>query len=232
VPWARRKQLVGPAALLIGLLILFTLAEGGENSIGWTAFGRGLTGLGTGMVVYWLYTAAFQRGLGSVPGSHLLAGRESVTTQGQSGTERPAVIERQAGGYRPARWPAIGAALGLLGLVACMYWSRDIRFLQFVPVLPIAALLMFCLVQPSDSPVHRLMNSRVVQWLGSRSFALYALHGSTLMSIVLVLRLFGLNVHNPKVALFIIVTTLIGALTAAEIGHRFIERVWVPKKTG
>jgi hypothetical protein len=27
------------------------------------------------------------------------------------------------------------------------------------------------------------------------------------------------------------VATLIGSLTAAEIGHRFIERAWVPKKT-
>jgi peptidoglycan/LPS O-acetylase OafA/YrhL len=224
VPWAHRKQWVGPIAVAAGTLILFTLGKEGENSIGWTAFGRGLTGLGAGMVIYWLYTAAARRGIGSVTGSHRLAGSD-----GPEGL----VVEpnRRPGGYRPARWPAIGAVLGLLALLACMYYSKDLRHLQFLPVLTIAAVLIFCLVQPSDGPAHRLMNSRVVQWLGSRSFALYALHGSTLIAITLACRLRGLHLHEPKVAIFIIVTTLIGSLVTAEIGHRFIERLWVPKKS-
>lgn len=203
VPWARCKQLVGPVAVVTGTVILFTLGQDGDNSIGWVAFGRGLTGLGAGMVSYWAYTAALRRGVRSVTGNH-----------------------------RPARWPAIGAVLGLLGLTACMFVARDIRDLHFLPVLAVGAVLIFCLVQPSDGPAHRLLNSRIAQWLGSRSFALYALHGSILIVITLAGRLLGLPLHSPKVALLLIVTTLIGSLLAAEIGHRFIERLWVPKKRG
>jgi peptidoglycan/LPS O-acetylase OafA/YrhL len=122
--------------------------------------------------------------------------------------------------------------LGLFGLMACMYYAADLADLRFLAAFLVAAGLIFCLVQRSDSPAHRLLNSRVGQWLGSRSFALYALHGSVLMVVKLGSRLRGLHMHNPKIALVIIVVTLIGALTAAEIGHRFIERLWVPKKSG
>jgi peptidoglycan/LPS O-acetylase OafA/YrhL len=233
VPWARRKQLVGPVAVVLGSVILFTLAKEGENSIGWIAFGRGLTGLGLGMVVYWAYTAGVRRGLGRpATGAHLLAGRPEP--DGNPGTANlvRTVSDRQVGGYRPARWPAVGAVLGLLGLITCMYVARDIRDLRFLPLLLVAAGLIFCLVQPSDGPAHRLLNSAVVQWLGSRSFALYALHGAVLTTIKLGCRLAGLHMHDPKVAAFIIVTGLTGALIAAEIGHRFIERLWVPKNTG
>jgi len=193
VPWVHRKQWVGPAAVAFGTLVLF-MSAGVENAIGWTAFGRGLTGLGTGMVIYWAYTAAIR--------------------------------------YRPVRWPAIGAALGLIGLVGCMYLANDVRRLEYLPILVIAAGLIFCLVQPSDGPSHRLLNSGVAQWLGSRSFALYALHGPVMLVVSLLARFYGLHLHQPKVAIVIIIVTLIGALSAAEIGHRFIERLWVPKKSG
>jgi peptidoglycan/LPS O-acetylase OafA/YrhL len=227
VPWARRKQLVGPVAMVVGAIILLTLAPERENSMGWTAFGRGLTGLGAGMVVYWVYTAAIRRGLGTAPGNHLLAGEGP-----RPGPDGRVDGDRESGGYRPARWPAFGAALGLLALLICMYLSADLRSTHFLPVLAIAAALVYCLVQPSDSPVHRLLNSRLLQWLGSRSFALYALHGPTLIAVVLAMRLHGSPVHSPKVALFIVVATLVTSLTAAELGHRFIERLWTPKKTG
>ncbi len=234
VPWAHRKQLVGPVAVVLGTLILFTLGRDGENTIGWTAFGRGVTGLGLGMLCYWAYTAGLRRGLGTAPGAHRLAGLSHPGLPEHGGPpaagDLRTVGDRRTGGYRPARWPAVGAVLGLLGLAICMYYSGDLRALNFLPVLLIATGLIFCLVQPSDSPAHRLLNSRVVQWLGSRSFALYALHGPVRMSIKLACQLAGLDLHHPKVAVFIIVATLIGSLSAAEIGHRFIERAWVPKK--
>jgi peptidoglycan/LPS O-acetylase OafA/YrhL len=206
VPWARRRQFVGPAALLIGAAILATADPKAENAIGLTAFARGLTGLGAGMVIYRIYTAGLRPGPDSTTSSMSRSGRD-----------------------RPARWPGIGAVIGLSALVACLYWSRDLRPLNFLPMVPVAGLLVFCLIQPSDGPAHRLMRCRIVQWLGSRSFALYALHGSVLMAIRLACRLRGLPLHDPKVAVFIVVTTLVGALAAAEVGHRFIERVWVPK---
>jgi peptidoglycan/LPS O-acetylase OafA/YrhL len=197
VPWARRKLLVGPVAAALGIAILFTLGQGGSNSIGWVAFARGLTGLGVGMTIYWVFTVGTQRGWG-----------------------------------RSVRWPAVGAVLGLIGLVASMYFQRNLHAMHFVAAFAVAAWLIFCLAQPSTGPVQQLLNSGPAQWLGSRSFALYALHGPVRMSVVLACRLRHLDVHNPKVAAAVIVATVIGALTAAELGHRFIERIWVPKKTG
>ncbi|HST85362.1 MAG TPA: acyltransferase [Kineosporiaceae bacterium] len=141
-------------------------------------------------------------------------------------------VGARRGWGRSARWPAVGALLGLLALGACLYFQRDLRPLHFLPAFAVAAWLIFCLVQPSTGPAQQLLNSRLAQWLGSRSFALYVLHGPVRMTIVLACRLRHLDLHNPKVAVFIIVTTVIGALAAAEIGHRFIERIWVPKKTG
>jgi peptidoglycan/LPS O-acetylase OafA/YrhL len=245
IPWAHRKQWVGPGAVTLGTLVLFTVGLEGENSVGWTAIGRGLTGLGTGMVVYWAYTSAVRRGVGSATGTHRLAGHspravpaDLADQAGPAGTIPMGIpiritipVERAAGGYRPARWPAIGAVLGLLALLGCVYFAKDIRPLQFIPVFLVSAGLIFCLVQPSDGPAHRLLNSRIVQWLGSRSFALYALHASVLLTVSLSARLAGLNTHRPKVAVCVIVFTLVGALAASEVGHRFIERLWVPKKS-
>jgi peptidoglycan/LPS O-acetylase OafA/YrhL len=213
VPWPNRKQWVGPATVVIGAIILATADPKAENAIGATALGRGLTGLGVGMVVYWLYTVGVRRGL-TTGGSH----RELTPGAGQGRTRR-------------LPWPAVGAALCLLTLLACMHWSRDIRPLNFLPLFPLTGLLVFCLVQPSAGPAHALMNSRIAQWLGSRSFALYALHGPALMAVTLTYRLVGWNVHDPKIAVLIIVSTLVSALCAAELGHRFIERAWTPSKS-
>jgi peptidoglycan/LPS O-acetylase OafA/YrhL len=224
VPWTDRKKWIGPPATVLGLLVLFIAGPQGDDSIGWSAFGRGLTGLGLGMTLYWLYTAGFRRGIGNASGSHRLAGqghREAATLQ-----------DRAVGGYRPARWPAIGAVLGLIALMITVYYAKQLIPLRYVPTLAVAAGLIFCLVQPSDGPAHRLLNSPVSQWLGSRSFALYALHAPVLMTVSLAARLYGFHLHEPKVAIGICVTTLICALTAAELGHRFIERLWVPKKNG
>jgi peptidoglycan/LPS O-acetylase OafA/YrhL len=208
VPWPNRRQLVGPVAMVIGGLTLAVLDPKLENSVGLTAFGRGLCGLGTGMVVYWLYTSGIRRGWG---GARL----------------RPPSAQ-----VRKVRWPTIGAAVGLLALLASMHWSRDLRPLNFLEVYPISALLLFCLAQPAVGPVHRLMNSRLTQWLGSRSFALYALHAPMLMAVTLGCQLNGWHLREPKVAALIIVATLTSSLIAAELGHRFIERLWVPKKSG
>jgi peptidoglycan/LPS O-acetylase OafA/YrhL len=204
VPWPNRKQWVGPAAVVIGAVVLATADSGAENSVGMTAFGRGLTGLGVGMVVYLLYTAGVRRGVSTV-GSH-----------------------REPGRTRGVPWPAVGAALGLITLLAAMRWSTDLRPLNFLPIFPIAGVLLFCLAQPSAGPAHALMNSRIAQWLGSRSFALYALHAPVLMAVQLCCRLVGYNMRDPKVAVVIIVTTVVSSLCAAEIGHRYIERAWTP----
>ncbi len=218
IPWGRRKQWVGPVAMVLGAIILFIAPESGENSMGWTAFGRGLTGLGTGMVVYWVYTATMSRGIGAVIGSGTVApaGATRVTTAPN----------------RSLRWASIGGLIGLLAIPVVMYFSRDLHFLHFTPIMMVGAFLIFFLAHPVNGPAHRFLNSRIAQWLGSRSFALYALHASVLTAVQLAARLTGVNMHAPAVATAIIVTTLVASLLAAEFGHRFIERLLVPKKSG
>lgn len=192
----RRRSWVGPAALALGTLVLLLADPAAGITVGWTAFGRGLAGLGTGMIVYRVFTS----------------------------THRPATD-----GRRPEYLIGAGAAIALAALLIAVYFSDRIQDLRLLPMLPICAVLLYCLARSSSAPVHLLLNSRLLQWLGSRSFALYALHGAVLTAISLAVRLRGLALEDRKVAAFVIVTTLIGALAAAEIGHRFIERALTPK---
>jgi peptidoglycan/LPS O-acetylase OafA/YrhL len=197
------RRLVAPAGLVIGALILITANPDAENTIGMTAFGRGLIGLAAGMLGYHLYLALERPDAGF--------GR---------------IVRSQRWG---THWPGIGGGLGVIALLASMYWSHQVRDLQFLPMIPISLLLVLCLAQPSAGITHRVLNSGPLQWLGGRSFALYALHGSILMAVTLACRIRGLNLHDPKTLTLIIVAELVGALTAAELGHRFIERLWIPR---
>jgi len=192
----RRRSWVGPAALLFGTAVLLLADPAAGITVGWTAFGRGLAGLGTGMIVYWIFTATHRPGADGRPG-HLIG---------------------------------IGATIALAALLTAVYFSDEVQQLRLLPMLPICALLLFCLARTATTPVHRLLNTRLLQWLGSRSFALYALHGAVLTAVSLAVRLRGLALEDGKVALFVIVTTLIAALVAAEVGHRFIERALTPKQ--
>ncbi|MBT0769696.1 acyltransferase [Kineosporia sp. J2-2] len=134
----------------------------------------------------------------------------------------------EAGGT--VRWAApVGmVSLLLLGL-AC--WEREIvRDLRFLPVLPVAMLLVLSLALPSGGPAQWLLNTAVVRWLGSRSFAVYALHGPVLMTVGLGPELAGLDPDAPRVAGFVVVTGLLVTLVAAGIGHRYVERAWAPRR--
>jgi hypothetical protein len=61
LPWRRLKPLAGPLALATGGLLLTIAATGAEKSVGLTAIGRGLTGLGAGMTLFWLWTVLARR---------------------------------------------------------------------------------------------------------------------------------------------------------------------------
>jgi peptidoglycan/LPS O-acetylase OafA/YrhL len=198
------RRLVGPVALVIGAVLLILADPKAENTIGTTAFARGLVGLAAGMLGYHLYLAVNR------PDS----GFGRIVRSGGWGT----------------RWPGIGGGLGVIALLGAMYWSHQVRQLQFLPMVPISLLLVLCLAHPSSGVTHRALNSAPLQWLGSRSFALYALHGSILMVITLACRIRGLHLHDSRTLLFIVVAELVGALIAAELGHRFIERLLIPRK--
>jgi peptidoglycan/LPS O-acetylase OafA/YrhL len=185
----RLRRAVGPAAVLIGAVILTVAGADGENSVGWTAFGRGLTGLGAGLSLFLIFGAT-------------------------------------------RRWPrrvtdvVAVVALGVLLLVVYMAWR--LRFLDFLPMVPVAGLLILSLAQSSAGPAHWLLNSAPAQWLGSRSFALYAIHAPILVAVVLACRLNELDPDLPGGALVVVLGTVLGALLAAELGHRYLERLWLP----
>ncbi|GLY30052.1 acyltransferase [Kineosporia sp. NBRC 101731] len=203
MPTAYYRRLVGPSAFLAGMVVLAWTLPSTENSVGTVAFGRGLAGLGAGMVTYELYLLFMRR--------RTIASPETGATQS-------------------VRWAAPVGVISLLLLVlAC--WERGfVREFRFLPMMLLAPVLVVSLALPSGGPAKWLLNTPVVQWLGSRSFAIYALHGPVLMSVKLVLELRGLNPEAPKVAAVIIVVGMIGAISLAEIGHRYIETAWQPKK--
>ncbi|GAB3253756.1 acyltransferase family protein [Kineosporia babensis] len=188
----RLRALVGPAAFVAGAVILTLTPADAENTLGWVAFGRGLGGLGAGMVTYALYVHLSERG-------------------------------RLRG--------AMPVGVLSLGLLVWACWEREIvRDLRFLPMLLLSMALVLSLAAPTGGPAQRLLNLPVVQWLGSRSFAIYALHGPVLMSVKLVLDLAGLNLDAPRVAGFVVLTGVGGALLAAEVGHRYIEQAWLPRR--
>ncbi|MCE0537088.1 acyltransferase [Kineosporia rhizophila] len=190
----RLRSLVGPVALVAGAVILSLTPADAENTVGWVAFGRGLGGLGAGMVAYELYL--------------WLAAR-------------------------PGRKVRAAMPLGVIGLllVVLACWERElVRELRFLPMLGLAVLLVISLALPTGGPAQWLLNRPVAQWLGSRSFAIYALHGPVLVTFELVISLAGLDQDAPPVAAALVSATLAGTFVAAEIGHRYIEQAWLPRR--
>lgn len=205
LPSARFRRLVGPLALVVGMVILASTAPETANSVGRVAFARGLGGLGAGMVTYELYLLFMRR----------RSVRHEVT-----------------GHPEPVRWAVPVGVLSLVMLVGACWERLLVRDLRFLPMIALAMVMVLALALPSGGPAQWLLNTSVVQWLGTRSFAIYALHGPVLMSLKVLVDLRGLDPEAPRVAAFVIVAGVIGALAAGEIGHRYIERAWAPRKKG
>ena len=128
-------------------------------------------------------------------------------------------------------WASVGALVGTIALGAYMYWHVELYQLACLPLVLVTGLLVFSLAQPSRGPIHRVFDGRVLQWLGSRSFALYALHQPVMDVVVLTTGLHGQPLSRPAVAAFVWGVTLTGSLLAAELGHRFVERLLTPGRT-
>lgn len=196
---ARWKPLVAPAAVLGGATLLLLAERGHPNTFGVVGMGRGLYGLGLGMVVYQLYLAVVH------------------AQQRRHGESSSRGSRRVAG---------VAAVAALPVMAAAMYRIDLVKVGHFLPIGLISAATVLALALPGAGPAHRLLNTGVAQWLGSRSFALYALHGPTLSGVQFCVRFLGFHRSDPRISALVVLTTVAGALVAAEFGHRFVERSW------
>ncbi|MFI7587849.1 acyltransferase family protein [Spongisporangium articulatum] len=199
VPRVRLKPLVGPAMLVLGAVLLLSRDHHDPNTVGFIGVGRGALGLGAGMIVYQLYLRTI---------------RTQEATHGTPGSPRSRHLA------------AAGSMLAVGFLIASMYRSDLVKREHFLLMALVGGFAVYTLAVPSAGPVHRFCNTRLAQWLGTRSFALYALHGPMLMCGEWLMRFLDYNKKAPQVEAFLIVWTIVLSLAAAEVGHRWIERSW------
>ncbi len=182
----RARWLVGAAFAAAGVALLLSVSYKTSNTVGATGVGRGLAGLGLGVVMYQLYVRYRDRAL---------------------------------------RWAGLGAVIAIVALVDLVLSATFVFRHQYLPVTVVAAIAVFMLAVPATGPMHAVFSTPVMRWLGSRSFALYALH----MPVIVALRALGIVLHTPRATWLMWVTGLgvpIFALVAADLGHRYVERRW------
>ncbi len=182
----RARWLVGAAFAVGGVVLLMSVSYKTSNTVGATGVGRGLAGLGLGVVMYQLYVRYRDRAL---------------------------------------RWAGLGATVAIVALFDLILSATFVFRHQYLPVTVVAAVAVFMLAVPATGPMHAIFSTPVMRWLGSRSFALYALH----MPIIMAVRGLGLVLHTPRATWLMWVTGIgvpLAALFAADLGHRYIERRW------
>jgi hypothetical protein len=73
------------------------------------------------------------------------------------------------------------------------------------------------------SPVNRILDARLLQWLGTRALGLYLLHGPVLLTVERVCELRGLDRASTPVAYGVLAAVVLGSLITAELGYRVLE---------
>jgi len=186
------------AALIGAGLLLFTAPEVASTT-GPAAIGQALLGLGAGLLSF-------------------------RVLEGATGTLKPP-LPRTAPAAHPA--PGLGSLLALAALLFCVYRSDLMHELKLLPVFPIAAALVYFLALPhatGRSPVNRVLDSRLLQWLGTRALGLYLLHGPVQLTVDRVCELRGLDRESTPVAYGVLAGVVLGSLITAELGYRLLER--------
>jgi peptidoglycan/LPS O-acetylase OafA/YrhL len=194
---------IAVTAAAIGTGLMLTGADGAATT-GRSAVGQGLLGLGTGILTF--------RAL------------EATT-----GTFKPPIP-----GTAPARRsiPGLAGVVTLGAVLACVYRSDLLLQLQVVPMFPLCAALVLVLASPQHSilsPVHRMLEHRVMQWLGSRALALYLLHAPVQLALDRIGEQFGVDRESTPVIWAMLVAVPLGSLAAAAIGHRWLEHLLVAR---
>ncbi len=204
-PTDPRRSVTGIAltAGLIGTVLLLPSGAGAFGTDGPVAVGQALLGLGAGLL-----------------GFRVLEGGTGTLNAPRPGTA-PA----------PTRAPGLGSLLALVALLFCVYRSDLMYELDLLPVFPVAAALVYFLALPQTSghgPVNRLLDTRPLQWLGSRALALFLLHGPVQLTVQRICELRGLDRASTPVAYGVIGAVVIGSLVAADLGHRLLQRALAP----
>jgi peptidoglycan/LPS O-acetylase OafA/YrhL len=200
---SRTVSWIALTAAAIGTGLLLTGADGTATT-GRSAVGQGLLGLGTGILTF-----------------RMLEGCTGTCTPPLPGT---APVRRAV--------PGLAGVVALGALLGCVYRSDLLDQLHVLPVFPICAGLVLVLASPQHSvlsPVHRLLEHRLIQWLGSRALALYLLHGPVQLVLDRIGEQVGLDRESALVICAMLVAVPLGSLAAAEIGHRRLEHLLIAR---
>jgi peptidoglycan/LPS O-acetylase OafA/YrhL len=135
------------------------------------------------------------------------------------------MLAHQLAAHVDRRWKAEALAwTGLASLLILMTMSSW-RPGAAVCALPAAALVLG-LARGGAAPLLRLLAGRRAQWLGSRSFALYALSSPAGYLVGGALLIADWQPSSSTEHVLIVGAYVIASLIAAEIGHRYVERLF------
>lgn len=197
---------VALTAGLIGTALLLPTGPEAPGTVGPAAIGQALLGLGAGMLCF----RVLEGGTGTL----------NVPLPGTAPAPRPA--------------PGLGALLALAALLVCVYRSDLAHELDLLPVFPAAAALVYFLALPNgsgQSPVNRVLEARPLQWLGSRTLALYLLHGPIQLTVERICELRGFDRESTPVGYGVLGAVVVGSLVAADLAHRLLNRTIASPKT-
>jgi peptidoglycan/LPS O-acetylase OafA/YrhL len=195
-PGPRVTGIAITAGLIGAGLLLFSAPEAASTT-GSVAISQGLLGLGIGLLSFRLL-------------------------EGATGTLK-APLPRTAPAPQPM--PGLGSVLTLTALVFCVYRSDLMHDLKLLPVFPISGALVYCLAMPhaSRSPLNRILDAQLLQWLGTRALGVYLLHGPVQLTVEKVCELRGLDRESTPVGYGVLAAVVLGSLITAELGYRLLE---------
>ncbi len=132
-------------------------------------------------------------------------------------------------GRRPAafaHWAApVGTALSIAGVAVLMAFPRDQLTLPYKLVIVGAGAAMalggLVLLERRAGRPWRWMQSRVVRWVGRRTYGIYLWHLALMAELVV---LFGDSAHPAHTYAMLLPLVLLATLVAAELSFRFVER--------
>jgi peptidoglycan/LPS O-acetylase OafA/YrhL len=132
-------------------------------------------------------------------------------------------------GRRPAsltRWAApAGTALSIAGVAVLMAFPRDQLILPYKLVVVGAGAAMalggLILLERRAGRPWRWMQSRVVRWVGRRTYGIYLWHLALMAELIV---LFGDSAHPAHTYAMLLPLVLLATLVAAELSFRFVER--------
>jgi peptidoglycan/LPS O-acetylase OafA/YrhL len=140
----------------------------------------------------------------------------------------PLLAPRIGPGAR-SRAAALGLALAALAAIAAFALlgrGGHVVASQAFGLVGVAGAVAACLVrQWSGAPAWRLLDNRVLHWIGERSYSVYLLHGTVLAAVV------ALPSGSPRVVLAeLTLLTLAGTLGLSALTYRWVEQPFLRRR--